>query len=287
MEPRRLVLSRKGFDSSSGGCPSPIFPDGTMLSLPIPDDSSRVAFRDLRHNGLNVGDLVADLTRNRIGPSHRAHLDPDIDRDAYPRSDGWRPQLGTSHAAQGHLRKHGVGAGDVFLFFGLYQRVVQFDGHWRLDGGAPRQHVLWGWLQVGDIHPVDATTRQALPWAADHPHLTGASRPANTLYVAADHLDIGNGPMASGAGAFRCFDERLALTAPNEQVTHWRLPRWFHPNGGRPPLTYHGDRGRWRLDDNCAYLRSVGRGQEFILDLEHYPEALAWLSRLIRDLGAY
>src|ERR1035441_4619606 len=30
----KLILSRKGFDSSAGGKPSPIFPDGTMISLP-------------------------------------------------------------------------------------------------------------------------------------------------------------------------------------------------------------------------------------------------------------
>ena len=33
----KVVLSRKGFDSASGGCPSPILPDGTLLSLPIPE----------------------------------------------------------------------------------------------------------------------------------------------------------------------------------------------------------------------------------------------------------
>jgi len=33
----KVILSRKGFDSSYGGCPSPILPDGTLLSLPIPE----------------------------------------------------------------------------------------------------------------------------------------------------------------------------------------------------------------------------------------------------------
>jgi len=32
----RVVLSRKGFDSSYGGYPSPILPDGTLVSFPIP-----------------------------------------------------------------------------------------------------------------------------------------------------------------------------------------------------------------------------------------------------------
>ena len=37
----KLILSRKGFDSQSGGCPSPIFPNGTLYSLPIPYDPIR------------------------------------------------------------------------------------------------------------------------------------------------------------------------------------------------------------------------------------------------------
>jgi len=32
----KVILSRKGFDSASGGHPSPILPDGTLLSIPIP-----------------------------------------------------------------------------------------------------------------------------------------------------------------------------------------------------------------------------------------------------------
>jgi outer membrane protein assembly factor BamB len=34
----RVILRRKGFDSTSGGTPSPIPPDGTPISLPIPRD---------------------------------------------------------------------------------------------------------------------------------------------------------------------------------------------------------------------------------------------------------
>jgi len=31
----KVILSRKGFDSSNGGCPSPIMPDNTLLSFPM------------------------------------------------------------------------------------------------------------------------------------------------------------------------------------------------------------------------------------------------------------
>ena len=81
---------------------------------------------------------------------------------------------------------------------------------------------------------------------------------------------------------FPRFDQLLVLTDPNGAgVSNWRLPRWFYPDDNKPPLTYHPDRRRWQRDDNCAYLRSVGRGQEFVLDLAHYSEAVEWLSDLV------
>ena len=62
----KLVLSRKGFDSSSGGCPSPILPDGQMLSLPIPGRDRRTPYSVLNTRTLDVCHLVSDLTRGRV-----------------------------------------------------------------------------------------------------------------------------------------------------------------------------------------------------------------------------
>ena len=45
----KIILSRKGFDSSWGGCPSPVLPDGTMLSMPIPtNEDNRLRYEDIR-----------------------------------------------------------------------------------------------------------------------------------------------------------------------------------------------------------------------------------------------
>ncbi|CAI8922445.1 hypothetical protein EMIT0158MI4_310005 [Burkholderia ambifaria] len=41
---------------------------------------------------------------------------------------GWRPALGQTGAAQGHLSNNGVGAGDVFLFFGWFRQVEKSRG---------------------------------------------------------------------------------------------------------------------------------------------------------------
>src|SRR5262249_40535555 len=91
----KIILSRKGFDSSAGGCPSPIFEDGTMMSLPIPARDSPIEYADVA-----LAQLVTDLTRGAITGADRAHLDPDLARSTLPRARGWRPLFGQLGAAQ-------------------------------------------------------------------------------------------------------------------------------------------------------------------------------------------
>ena len=280
----KLSFSRKGFDSQSGGCPSPIFPNGTLYSLPIPRCQSEITYRDLWHCNTNIGTVVADLTRNRIDAKARAHLDPDINRVAYPRQAAWQPLFGLSGAAQGHLDNQAVQIGDLFLFFGLFQKVEKTSGRWHFLKDAPKQHILWGWFQIGEIHKVDALTADDLPWTHYHPHrhpAWGKDR-RNTLYIASETLDLGHGHIAPGAGCFLKCHERLVLTDRNGSgVTDWRLPRCFYPENGKSPLTYHTKRSRWRQDDRYAYLQSVSRGQEFVLDLNQYPGVTDWLVQSI------
>ena len=57
----------------------------------------------------------------------------------------------------------------------------------------------------------------------------------------------------------------------------------FPPYNGRRPLTYHCDMERWWTTGNWTELRAVAKGQEFILDCDEYPEAIAWLSGLFRS----
>ena len=295
MKPRKIIISRKGFDSGSGGCPSPIFPDGTMFSLPIPSYDEE-AFEDLQHGDIDIASVVTGITNGRMNRRGRVHLDPDLNFDAYryrkdrPDWQQWRGMLGQAGIAQSHLNKQGVGSGNVFLFFGLYRRVEETSQGWRFVKGAPELHVLWGWLQVDQKYRVADIGPNDLPWAQHHPHIFGGYRDnQNTVYAGTAKLDLGNddGREIAGWGVFPKFDRRLVLTDPDGAgVSNWRLPRWFYPDGNKPALTYHPDRRRWQRDDNHAYLRTVGRGQEFVLDLAHYPETVEWLSDLVSSLGS-
>ena len=296
MKPRKLIISRKGFDSGSGGCPSPIFPDGTMFSLPIPS-RDREQFADLQHGDVDIAEVVSGITNGRMSGLNLVHLDPDLNFDAYrfrkdrPDWQQWRGMLGQSGIAQSHLNKQDVGSGDVFLFFGLYRQVEETARGWHFIKGVPELHVLWGWLQVDQKYRVADIGPDDLPWARHHPHLFSKYRgDRNTVYAASTKLELGGDDGSreiAGSRVFPKFDRRLVLTAPNgRDVSQWRLQPWFYPDSSKPPLTYHHDRRRWRRDANHAYLQSVGRGQEFVLDLAHYPEATEWLCDLVTSLSS-
>jgi hypothetical protein len=276
-----LILSRKGFDSSCGGAPSPILPDGNLLSLPIPSPHSPIRYEEIRFRGDRLGPLVEHLTHGRVRRDQGAHLDPDLRARAYPRLPGWRPLFGQDGTAQAHLANSGVGVGDLFLFFGWFRRADRTAGGYRFIPGARDLHVLFGWLQVGGVIPLKERRGEVPSWSHYHPHLHGDADGRNTLYVARETLELPGIRGVPGGGVFKQYQETLCLTAPGETRTGWRLPRWFFPRDGREPLTYHGRRERWRLEDEHALLRSVPRGQEFVLDVEAYPEAVDWVRRLV------
>lgn len=277
----RLILSRKGFDSASGGCPSPIFPDGTMIALPIPDKRSSVRYGDLTWRERNLGELVTTLTRGRQRSDYGAHLDPDLRPEMRTREAGWRPSLGQLGAAQGHLRKQKVTVGDLFLFWGVFREVDD-----RLRWLGPAKHYIWGWLQIGAVAPVDAVVRnggEQWRWAMAHPHWAFPPNPTNTLYVASEQLSLpGGGPVAlAGSGVFESANEGRRLTADNAKgASQWSLPGGFLPEG-RQALSYHESPGRWSRSGNRAQLLAVARGQEFVLDLDLYPDLIEWIANVI------
>ncbi|MDE2997491.1 MAG: hypothetical protein OXU79_00260 [Gemmatimonadota bacterium] len=280
----KIIFSRKGSDSSSGGKPSPIFPDGTALSLPIPYLRSPTRFSDVRWHNTSVGSIVECLTNGRVKGRNRCHLDPDLNADALPRLPGWRPAFGQVEKAQSHLENQGVGPGDLFLFFGWFRAVERANGAtWRYVPNAPDRHVLFGWLQVFDVVPIVGTLKSARSersWLSRHPHVN-RHWDNNTVYVARETLSIKGLTSRRGAGLFGGTGERLTLTPPRSaKRSEWRLPSWFFPKGRRPLLSYHHERKHWRGREPWVYFKTVGRGQEFVVDVGGIPEANAWLREL-------
>src|SRR5207253_694223 len=103
--------------------------------------------------------------REPVKASARVHLDPDLRIESLPRKQGWRPLFGPAKSAQGHLDKQGVELGYIFLFFGRFRRVEQVDGRFRFKPRAPELHMLYGWLEVGDMWRVDTENSRIPEWA--------------------------------------------------------------------------------------------------------------------------
>jgi hypothetical protein len=183
------------------------------------------------------------------------------------------------------LRQQGVGPGDVFLFFGWFKEVMEMGRGYAYRPDGPNRHIIFGWFQIGQR--IAVADRAALPpWALYHPHCQGPPySPTDSLYIAADRLDLDGLEIdRPGAGVFTGYDEQLCLTRPGALRSLWRLPSWFDPGPTRPPLTYHGNPRRWSAaeTEDQVHLQTVGRGQEFVLDCEEYPEAIAWLANLLK-----
>lgn len=277
----KIILSRKGFDSTTGGVPSPIFPDGRMLSLPIPDKQSHIAYEDIcGSDSATMSELVEQLAS--IPRTHRAHLDPDLSSHSIPRQRGWRPIFGQAGSSESHLQNRHVGQGDVFLFFGLFRRVEESTKGWRYVREARPMHVLFGWLQVAERIPVSSWEADD-QWALYHPHFARQPHPSNVIYDSEKclHLPGCASNQIAGAGTFQLYSPKLQLTDPESlRPGRWLLPEWFNPEHRASTLSFHGDASRWETGKGGVFLSSVSRGQEFVLNCDDYPEAISWLYRL-------
>ena len=287
----KIVLSRKGFDSTFGECASPIFPGDEILSLPIPEREpfyeTNIHYSDLRSpipGFTNVGAIVEQLS-GKCGPKELVHLDPHVDARVYRRPAGWRGLFGQIGAAQGHLKNQNVKGGDLFLFYGLYRCVTIDGGRLKFLPGARDRHLIFGWMSIGEVVPIEKpedVREWSLknPWGAYHSHLHGASRvPGNALYVAADKCFNA----LPGAGVFEKYSKRRCLTAPDASCSVWLLPKWFDPSRCAKPLTYNSNRANWDPTANGFLLRTKSPGQEYVLDTQVYPEAEGWAKDIIAE----
>jgi len=305
----RIILSRKGFDTGNGGVPSPIFPDGRMVTLPIPR-KSRLRYRDIsspKPEFHHLGEIVEQLTRFRMSDSCCVHLDPDLDSNSITHDKGWRGIFGQSGNAQRELEKAGVKEGvehdSLFLFFGQFCRVeMDARGQLRYVKGSPIEQVIFGWLRVGKIYRLPEEADHVPSWAQYHPHfhLAEIEKSPNVIYIAAEKLDVSG--EVSGWGVFRYLHNDLRLTHPvpvaNKKgklvirASRWQLPAWMYPwkdkQKPRTPLTHHRKPQSWAgSDDNGAILQTQGIGQEFVLYANEYPEAWPWAMRLIENCTSH
>lgn len=261
----KIILSRKGFDSGYGGYPSPILPDGSLVSFPIPDRSSTLKYSDLSINSsLSYSKLINELIGSELkleGDGKAllekvgCHLDPDIRASSYARKDGWKGLFGQAGSAQSHLSNQQVSEGDIFLFFGWFRQTIHKHGRYSYDrNDKTGRHIIYGYMEIGqkllirDLSPSN--------WMKYHPHVARGSNASKNdyIYIAKENLSLN--PTLKGYGTFKYNDE-VKLTKEGYSRSRWKLPDFFKETS----ISYHSDKS-WRE----KYFQSAAKGQEFVID---------------------
>ena len=267
-EMTKLSLSKKGFDTENGGSPSPILPDGRMVSLPIPEPRTGASSPPYEQLTLDGGSLIRIMRRAgcNVAADAAAHVDPDLVEELLPREQGWRGMFGQVDSAEAHLANQGMGSGALFLFWGWFA-PCQADGTLTDKKGFS---AIFGYLEVDYVLAVGT---DAIPdFVQHHPHVDEAyPRQRNRIYVARERLSWN--PARPGWGVFR-YDPQLRLSTDASR-SQWRLPRVFHPDNGceLSYCTVTGPPGE-QVD-----VQVPGRGQEFVCEMS--PEIAAWARQLI------
>lgn len=261
----KIILSRKGFDSSYGKQANPILPDGTLLSLPIPDDDGNNTFSSLNWNGTSYYDIIHSL-KPKANIINECHLDPDLRKDVKDRLPGWKPAFGQSKAALSHLQNMGVGEGDLFLFFGWFRETEMNQGKLIYKRKSKDLHIIYGYMQIGEI--IDDPKSDVPDWLKEHPHVSDKkNRKNNAIYLPTDKLSFI--PSFNGCGLLNYRKDRV-LTKDGMSKGKWDLPEFFKDVA----ISYHPH--PWK----DGYFKSADKGQEFVLDAT--PEIIDWAKQIIK-----
>jgi len=276
-----------------------------MFSIPIPGKTESTRYKDLGRQGeYDFPRRLVASPRRTIGfvddNAHldkvhlcKVHLDPDIRPELRPSSAKKECAdlllFGQDSASQRHLEKNCVGIGDLFLFFGLFKEAKLEGGSVLFDRDKTEKHVLWGWLQVGRIFPLEKgdPVPEELKCAGHHPHLESRESPHNCIYAAPPKLSLSEN--LGGAGIFEKYDDALCLTTKDERgPSYWTLPAFFAEVG----MTYHGPSTlhglhTWDRQGKFIHGRSVGRGQEFVMKTDGVNAKIAreietWLESIFK-----
>ncbi len=273
----KVILSRKGMDSSWGGHPGIILDDNTILYYPIPGDEDEDRYSDIKGTdglAMNIGmkrfyqDILYMDTWNEITNETHCHMDPDLDYNAKKRMPGWRGAFGQADAAQTVLAKAEVGKGDLFLFFGWYQKwILDKNNQYRMIKNSDI-HYIYGYMEIEKV--IYTKGNNNIPkWLYDHPHMLSRrqERESNCIYIAREKLSWNESQ--AGYGLLPYADKRV-LTKEGYSRSKWDLPEILRDK----KITYHSA-ASWK----DGYFQSAHRGQEFVIEEDHNVEM--WAKELI------
>ncbi len=262
----KIIFSRKGFDSKAGGFPSPIFPDGSLFSIPIPDKDAQFKYKDLdfMYQNESIDSILNDLTFKRINSGRKRECDYTDEKfhchyDPMPivNQNFIGIAFGQQGNTEGHLRNQKIEEGDIFLFYGWFKKVEKIDKRWQYIQEAPDIHLIWGYMDIGVINYLDnkeekEKTLNTYSFLLSHPHMEALYNKKNTIYLSKNYK-------------FFNYDSKFCLTDLKEYKgrSTWRLPACFkQPEAFTFINNFDSD------NNQDVVISFQGYGQEFVLDLE-------------------
>lgn len=265
---KRVILSRKGFDSTFGDLPNAIINNRDFVVFPIPSITEQhkednTKYSDLNYFGdngkVNFANIMVDLKprvftwKSMLDCKGFCHFDPDIIEKEKERDYEWIGSFGQSDQAYSHLKNKKVDEYDLFLFFGRFRDVDVNDGKYCYKKDAKDKQVIYGYLLIDHCISDYNEMQNEIKW---HPHSVESRKDQtnlgnNGIYVAKKIDD------KYCCGQFK-YDKCMDLTKEgSDKITYWRNDReWFKD------LSYHSENS---MKD--GYFKAVSRGQEFVVDV--------------------
>lgn len=209
----KIILSRKGMDTSIGKLASPIFEDGTMLSLPIPvknENETGLEYEKLsfKVKEKTISQIIELLIENnnlesKVEKYKICHYDPIIN-DNISGSNECMKSFGQSDSAGKYLLDYFQNKKNddtlIFLFFGRFRFVDENYKYFEKTSCLYKNndiHVIWGYLVVDKYYTNEDICNNNLDW---HPHAQAfyKEKKNNVIFV--------------GDGNVLSFDPRRVLT---------------------------------------------------------------------------
>ena len=306
----KVVLSRKGFDSSAGEGYSPFDPQtGKYVVLPIPvEDKELAIYNPLKYEEIgierdclpgysatNLKSLMEAMGKEakiKGEQSEYAHFDPWLGDCPWLAEHSNHPigAFGQVGIPQAHLHEEGVGEGSLFLFFSRFKPIKPTgqNGENKIVPGISRENLkdglyfIYGWLKVKKIIRKYEDIRNDNRLSR-HPHATKEyfeTHENNTIYIADEFL-FNDGSNSPGCGYFPRLNEGLLLTAPAQESekswipSRWRLQGFFKEKC----LSVLQNKGQIR--DGSWLVETGWQWQEAVFDFDESEDFYPWFrSRL-------
>jgi len=319
----KVVLSRKGFDSTAGGDYSPFDPEtGKYVVLPIPvgDKELNICYRlkygDIRiksdclpdYSETNLKSLMKAMgkkatikTKGEKKESEYAHFDPWLGHCPWLAEDSNHPigAFGQIGVAQQHLDKQGVGEGSLFLFFTRFKPIkpIGQNSENSIVSDISRKHpdeelyFIYGWLKVkkvirqyGDIHD------PLLSLLSQHPHATQAyfDEEDPTVRKKNNTIYIADELLfpddtIPGCGYFPKLKKDLLLTASDQGQEKWIPSRWKLPAFFDKTRPSFLRKGEWSKNEDGSCLVKIPKRWQEAV-FDESEEFCQWFCTLLKQV---